>query len=685
MDLINELKKESSPYLLQHAHNPVHWQVWSTDLLELAQKLNKPLLISIGYSSCHWCHVMERESFENKDIAEVMNSHFINVKIDREERPDLDHFFMDALQALTGKGGWPLHIFATPEGLPFFGGTYFPPKRMGQHLSWLEILEFVSGLWLNKQPEVLSQANNLMAYLHKKERLFSGQINLPQTDDTDDASLLPLNIAEKIILQADKENGGFGSAPKFPQFSSLQFLFAVSFNTGNDTYKKHAVFTLKKMLSGGIFDHLGGGISRYSTDEEWLVPHFEKMLYDNSMLMTLLCEAHQITGDSFFAEVLEKTIAFCERDLKCNSGGYYTALDADSEGVEGKYYLWSKQEIEEVLGVSSTVFCHYYGVTEYGNWEEKNILNIRKEVSLLASTHNKSVAEINQIINAAEKKLLDTRYRRKPPLTDTKIILAQNAQLLSALSKASGSFQNERYQKLANELYEFLVTSFVTENIITSHCIIAEKPKYKACLDDYAYLIQSFIKYYEASANKKALQYAYGLMGSALKLFSAVGSPFLYFSAEDQTDVVQRKTIVYDSPIPSGNAIMCESLLMLAYVFNENVFQERATQMISSMKKWIASDPNSFALWATLDMALQQGFVQIIIGGQNAAEKMKETNSIYFPTRLLLAAENKEDWPVAEKFSHQKENYFSICKGNSCVFSADNELLPSELVNFTRI
>jgi uncharacterized protein YyaL (SSP411 family) len=338
-----------------------------------------------------------------------------------------------------------------------------------------------------------------------------------------------------------------------------------------------------------------------------------------------------------------------------------------------------------VLGESSTIFCDYYGVTDSGNWEEKNILNIRKDVSLLATTNNKSISEINEIINAAEKKLLDNRYGRIPPLTDTKILLAQNAQLLSALSKAAASFQNEHYQKLANELYEFLLNNFVAENVITSHCIIAEKPKYSACLDDYAYLIQSLIKYYEATANKNALQCAYALMGSALKLFSAVGSPFLYFSAEDQTDVIQRKTVVFDSPIPSGNAIMCENLLALAYVFNESTFQERAIQMISNMKNWIANDPNSFAMWAMLDMALQQGFVQVIIWGQNAAEKMKEINSIYFPTRLLLAAQNKDDWPAAEKFSHQKENYFTICKGNNCIFSAENELLLSELVNFTRI
>jgi uncharacterized protein YyaL (SSP411 family) len=684
-DFKNELFNESSPYLLQHAHNPVHWQTWSSTLLERAQSLNKPLLISIGYSSCHWCHVMERESFENQEIAKLMNNHFINIKIDREERPDLDHFFMDALQALTGQGGWPLHIFATPEGLPFFGGTYFPPKRIGQHHSWIEILEFVNNLWLNKQSEVISQANNLMAYLHKKERLFTGQISFPKSEETNNDPLLPLAIADKIMQRSDKENGGFGTSPKFPQLSSLQFLFAFTYYSGLDVYQQHAILTLRKMLFGGIFDHLAGGLSRYSTDSEWLVPHFEKMLYDNAMLIACLCDAYQITKEVFFADMLEKTISCMQKDFKSSRGGYYTAIDADSEGVEGKYYLWSKEEIDNLLGEDALLFCSRYGVSTAGNWEGSNILCIKKDFTTLSTEFNKSELEIQLKIQEAEQKLLSARSARIAPQTDVKIIVSQNAQLLYALSKAAGTFQNSHYLKLADELYEFINSRFVTDNEITHHCLIGDELKHGTCLDDYVYLIQALIKYYEVTANYKTLHQAHALTQKAIALFSVLHSPFFYFSPEAQQDVIQRKTVVYDSPVPSGNAVMCENLLLLAAIFDDSSFQEKASLMVSSMKNWVESDPNSFAMWAILGMTEHYGQVQIFVCGGNASVKMKVINGYYIPSRLLLASETKVDWPASERFTFTESSVFNICKGKNCLFSADIKALVKIIPNFTRI
>src|ERR1700748_3560498 len=374
---MNRLGKETSPYLLQHAHNPVDWYPWGEEALQTARLENKPILVSIGYAACHWCHVMERESFEDADTARFMNEHFVNIKIDREERPDLDHIYMDAVQAITGSGGWPLNVFLTPQGKPFYGGTYFPPRSMYNRPSWKDVLAGISRSFGEKRAEIEQQAEQLTQHVAGAGSFGARDAAAASLADGPSSLFNPdtlRQIRDQLLATADKEAGGFGGAPKFPQTFSIRYLLHYHYFTGDAASLDQACLSLDKMIAGGIYDQLGGGFARYSTDNEWLVPHFEKMLYDNALLVIVLSETYQLTRNPVYKEAIEQTIAFIDRDLSNGEGAFYAALDADSEGIEGKYYVWDRAEIEQVLGADAALFCHWYGVSAEGNWEGKNIL-----------------------------------------------------------------------------------------------------------------------------------------------------------------------------------------------------------------------------------------------------------------------------------------------------------------------
>ena len=369
----NHLIHETSPYLLQHAHNPVNWYPWGEESLQKAQQENKPILVSIGYAACHWCHVMEKESFEDEDIAAIMNEHFINIKIDREERPDLDHIYMNAVQTMTGSGGWPLNVFLTPAKKPFYGGTYFPPSPAFNRPSWQQVLQGVIASFKEKRNEINTQAENLTGHL-----LESSAFGMVRFSDQEKITAGQLNaIFDHIMQSADTTNGGFGRAPKFPQTFTIQFLLRHFFHTKNETALQQALLSLDKMIFGGIYDQLGGGFARYATDSEWLLPHFEKMLYDNALLIIVLSEAYQLTKNPLYARTMQETMDFIERELMSEEGGFFSALDADSEGIEGKYYVLDKKEVDAVLQENAAIFCNYYDITGEGNWEHQNILRIQ--------------------------------------------------------------------------------------------------------------------------------------------------------------------------------------------------------------------------------------------------------------------------------------------------------------------
>ena len=441
----NRLLHESSPYLLQHAHNPVDWYPWGEEALEKAKTEDKLILISIGYSACHWCHVMEKESFENEAVAQLMNEHFVNIKIDREERPDLDHIYMDAVQLMTGSGGWPLNVFLTPSAKPFYGGTYFPPVRAYNRASWSEVLTRISTAWKTRKQEIIEQSESLTDHLAKNSafnRTTEGlgeavQFSKTQADE----------MFEQIMKTADTEWGGFGAAPKFPQTFTLRYLLQYHYFTGNETALKQAILSVDKMLEGGIYDQVGGGLARYSTDREWLAPHFEKMLYDNALFVILLCDIYSLTGEMAYAKAIRRTLDFILREMHHPEDGFYAAIDADSEGEEGRYYVWDKAEVDGILGDASPEFCRYFDISGNGNWEGKNILRILKKAGDFAVENGLSETDLEDRLRAGLKKLMEVRDRRVRPSLDDKILLGWNAMMITAFSKSAAVLSDEGYLK----------------------------------------------------------------------------------------------------------------------------------------------------------------------------------------------------------------------------------------------
>ena len=429
----NHLIKETSPYLLQHVHNPVEWYPWGNEALQKAKDNDKPILVSIGYSACHWCHVMEKESFENEETAKLMNEYFINIKIDREERPDLDHIYMDAVQAIAGSGGWPLNVFLTPDCKPFFGGTYFPPENAFNRPSWKEVLTGVHRLFIEKRQEVEAQAVELTRHIGQTNVSTQNLFTIEAEEEIFTWQQTK-TIFENIMKQADKKWGGFGNAPKFPQSFTIKYLLRYYHYTKNEEALTRACLSLDKMIYGGIYDQMGGGFARYSTDEEWLAPHFEKMLYDNALLISVLCDAYQLTGNLLYKVSVDQTIDFIKRELMNEDSGFYSALDADSEGKEGKYYVWNFDEIQEILGEDARLFCQYYDVSPEGNWEHTNILRVLVPLSDFARKKNIDEGELEKLLKQFSSKLFQQRSRRVRPQTDDKILLGWNALMNIALS-----------------------------------------------------------------------------------------------------------------------------------------------------------------------------------------------------------------------------------------------------------
>jgi len=683
----NQLIHETSPYLLQHAQNPVNWFPWGEEALSKSKEENKPILISIGYAACHWCHVMERESFEDEATAKIMNENFINIKIDREERPDLDHIYMDAVQAISGSGGWPLNVFLTPDAKPFYGGTYFPPKRAYNRPSWQETLLGVAHSFREKRNEIDAQAENLTDHLlkansfgiqkHAGEEIFI-------TEKLEEAF-------QNIMKSADKEWGGFGKAPKFPQTSSIQFLLRYHHITKNEEALQQATLSLDKMIEGGIYDQVGGGFSRYSTDTEWLAPHFEKMLYDNALLVSVLSEAYQLTKKGEYKKVIEEVMEFVQRELlHPPTGGFYAALDADSEGVEGKFYVWSLEEIKGLLKDEAAIFCEYYDVTEAGNWEHTNILRVGKSITNFAAEKNIVVAELKKIIERGKKILLEQRSKRIRPLLDDKIILGWNALMNTACSKAFGATGNETYRRLAIDNMQFLLNNFTgkKENdpiaIGFHHTWKNGTAKYPAFLDDYAYLIQALIHMQEITADSKWLIKAKEITAFVIENFSEPDTGFFFYTPTEQTDVIVRKKEVYDGAVPSGNSIMAYNLHHLSILFDKNDLMtpdnhldgwgQRTIDMIASLGNTISRYPTSFGNWACLLQEIVAGTNEITVIGNDFSGIHAELLQQYIPHRVLMAS-NKADstMPLLADKPVTNNTTIFLCSNYTClnpVFSA---------------
>jgi uncharacterized protein YyaL (SSP411 family) len=653
---MNRLAHETSPYLLQHAHNPVDWYPWGDEAFVKARSENKPLLVSIGYSACHWCHVMERESFEDPATAEIMNRNFVSVKIDREERPDLDNIYMDAVQAIAGNGGWPLNVFLTPDGKPFYGGTYFPPRDAANRPSWTKVLLHISTLFRDQRPEVDAQAESLTRHIAGTNAfgLTGGQT----TEQFPFTKTQGETIFERLLETADRTQGGFGQAPKFPQTFSIRFLLQHYFYTHKKEALDQACLSLDKMIYGGINDQLGGGFARYSTDAEWLAPHFEKMLYDNALMITAISEAYQLTQKPHYREAVIQTINFITRELKAPEGGFYSALDADSEGVEGKYYVWSKRETDALLGDHAEAFSTHYDITEKGNWEGQNILRIKDPSRPLPP-------EIDRI---CRQRLFEARQSRIRPQLDDKILLGWNALMITACCKAFGALGIPEYRQLAIDSMVFLEKKFRGEGIFHFHHTYKEgKATIPAFLDDYAYLVEAYLQLQEITGNGDYLLKARDLTQFVVRFFSEDETGYFLYTHEMQDDVIVRKQEVYDGAVPSGNSVMATNLLYLGISFDREEWRERSARLCSGLSSTILKYPGSFGIWATLLNAFSYKMFEVVLSGDKYEEKHAGFLARFVPNRIFqLTSADHPDFPLLRNKPVSGLSQFFLCRDYSC-------------------
>jgi uncharacterized protein YyaL (SSP411 family) len=650
----NDLSKETSPYLLQHAQNPVQWKPWSDALFATATAADKPILLSIGYAACHWCHVMERESFEDEVVADFMNTHFINIKVDREERPDIDHIYMDALQAMTGSGGWPLNIFLLPNGQPFYGGTYFPPQAMQNRASWMDVLKGVQAAFENNRDKLIEQATHLTQHLLQSNiKALQGQES-EAVATTDEFQL----IAQKVLQNADTQWGGFGVAPKFPQTFSIQVLFRNYFQNKDQASIVHAIRSIDKMIQGGIYDHVGGGFSRYSVDAMWQAPHFEKMLYDNALLLGTIAEGYQITKKPIYQNVMQATFEFLQRELYNGSGGYYAALDADSEGVEGKFYTWSYAEIKEIIDPAIfDAFVTYYQITPSGNWEHTNIL----------WTQNDIENEWEPVWQNELKKLFNTRAGRIRPALDHKIILGWNAMLIVGFCKMYAATEKDQYKNAAIECMEWVEANlYQTNDHYFYHSTANGIPKAPAFLDDYANLIQAYIQLQEITGNTSYLIRAKKWMDYVLLNFIDEEGLYFYYTASYQKDIIIRKKESYDGAQPSGNALICSSLHYLGHVFDQTQWSLHAEKMIHSLRPTLLQYPGSFGYWAQSFYQMSTGMIELVGVGPTVHDSLPILNAVFLPHAIrILSQDQEEEIPLLKDKKYTDNQYF-ICKNNTC-------------------
>ncbi len=670
----NQLINESSPYLLQHAYNPVEWYPWGEEAILLAQKENKPILVSIGYSTCHWCHVMERESFEDENVANYMNEHFINIKVDREERPDIDDIYMEAVQAMTGSGGWPLNCFLTPDLKPFYGGTYFPPEPQYGRPAWIQILNGVHRVFNDEKDKVSLQTQKLLEHISNVENAFVSNNNHDE---------LNKDIAHKIFINIqnnfDNNNGGFGGAPKFPMTMSHEFLLNYYYHTKHDAAFLHVEESINKMIQGGIYDVLGGGLSRYATDNEWRIPHFEKMLYDNALFIQLLSQLYLITKKEKYKVVIQQTIEWLKREMTNDDCGFYSALDADSEGVEGKFYVWDYNEILQNLGDDAPIFNLFYHVKKEGNWEGTNILYSNFSVKDLADKTGMEEEILLKLLERWKKKLFLHRENRIRPHLDDKVLLDWNALMNSTLSVAYQATSNPEYKEMAEKNMTFIFDNFYINNQLY-HIYKDGKTKQEAFISDYANLIEALLNLYEISFNEKYLVKANELTQEVIEQFWDINKGLFFTAPKNQPYLVVNKKILFDNAIPSGNATMLNNLQKLAIIFDNDSYRKKVKIMLAAMNESIVKYPQSFSKWAKALINQLYGFNEISILGTKGIEQAKEINKEYIPNKILMVSlNNKSEFPMLNNKFVDNITYIYHCENYQCNAPTENlkELLKT--------
>ena len=619
----NRLAGETSPYLLQHRHNPVDWYPWGPEAIARAKAEDRPIFLSIGYSACHWCHVMERESFENDAIAATMNAHFVNVKVDREERPDLDQIYMTAVQAMTGHGGWPMSVFLTPDLRPFFGGTYYPPTDSRGMPGFPRVLQSVATAWQERREEIVASAGEMTRQLQAL-----GAVPKSPGDLTTD---LLDNAVRKLSRTFDAIHGGFGDAPKFPHAMDLKVLLRHHARTG-DPHALHMVqLTLDKMARGGIYDHLGGAFARYSTDERWLVPHFEKMLYDNALLSHVYLETYQATRDPNYARVARETMDYVLHRMTSPEGGFYSTEDADSEGVEGKYYVWTRAEINSVLGADrGKTFAYVYDVTELGNWEHQSILNLSKPIAQAAKLLGRDPADLERQLAEDRAALLAVRERRVPPGKDTKVLTSWNGLMLAPLAEGAHILGDPRYAEAARKAAGFLLNTMRAPDGRLLHSFKDGQAKFNAYLDDYANLIDGLTRLFEATGEVRWIDAAVGLAGVMIAEFADEAGGGFYYTGKGHEELIARQKDAYDNATPSGNAMAATALLRLAALTGRDDLDSAGRATLQSVRALMDQAPTAAGQsLVALDFALAPTREFAVVGGTDRAETLAVLAAIH--------------------------------------------------------
>ena len=662
-DYTNALIDESSPYLLQHAHNPVNWHPWGEKALEKAQKEDKLLLISVGYAACHWCHVMEHESFEDTTVARIMNENFVAIKVDREERPDVDNIYMTACQ-LAGEGncGWPLNAFALPNGQPVWAGTYFPKEQ------WLEILNYFAELYQKDRAKLEEYGALLAEGIQTIEAP-----SLPSADLALPAELVQ-QAASKIHAQADRRLGGMKGAPKFPLPSIYQFLLQEAYLASDTISLQIAEESLDAMAAGGIYDHIGGGFARYSTDARWLVPHFEKMLYDNAQLVSLYSNAFKQTGKARYRTVVEESLAFIKREMTAPNGGFYSSLDADSEGEEGRFYVWTAATIDSLLAdkQQTAIFKAYYGVSKRGNWEGVNILHHSGNAKDIQEEYSLSEAALTALLEEARQTLFRARSQRERPGLDDKQLTSWNALMVTAYADAYQALQEPDYKKAALKAGRFLQQSLMQSAADGQYQLMRsyknEEAYINGFLDDYAFTIQAFLKLYSITFDEAWLERAQGLAAYAIEQFGAESSPMFYYTSAKDDPLIARQVKIEDNVIPSANSAMARSLLHLGTYLYDTSYVARARRMMQSVTSDIqkTDTPSYFTNWLRLYGELAYPLYEVAIVGPAYDRKRAALQATYLPDALFLGGAEEGQLELLQDKLQDGETFIYVCQNKVC-------------------
>lgn len=656
----NNLIHETSPYLLQHAHNPVNWFAWNEETLAKAKKENKLILISVGYAACHWCHVMEHESFEDVEVAQVMNSNYINIKVDREERPDIDQVYMNAVQLMTGQGGWPLNVVALPDGRPVWGGTYFKKEQ------WMQALEQIAELHA-KKPEKLTE------YADKLE---SGIKAVDLVKLNTDEAVFSKAIIEKAVnnwsSHFDHQEGGMKRAPKFMMPNNYHFLLRYAYQNKDEDLLKYVNHTLTKIAYGGIFDQLEGGFSRYSVDARWHVPHFEKMLYDNAQLVSLYADAFLLTKNELYKEVITETLAFVKSNLTNSEGAFYSSLDADSNNAsgtleEGAFYVWKKEELQKLLKEDFQLFSNYYNINVDGYWEHDNYVLIRKESDAsFIKTHNITMEEFLQKKNTWKEILLTERNKRDKPRLDDKSLTSWNALMLKGYIDAYRVLGNKEYIDVAKKNANFILNKQLEADGRLFHNYKNGKSTINGYLEDYAATIEAFIALYEVTLNEKWLNTARDLANYSLDHFFDDQSKMFFFTSNLDASLVSRSIEYRDNVIPASNSIMAKNLFKLSQYFDNIHFYKTVSTMLNNVKPEMQEYASGFSNWLDLMLNFTMPFYEVAIAGEDTSQKVKELNQTYLPNKLIAGSETKSKLPLLQNRFIKDKTMIYVCLNKAC-------------------